>query len=177
MRYLSVNDILALYTRIFKELGGKIGLRDISLLKSAVNKPKASFGGVDLYDGVLLKAVVLCEAIIKNHPFVDGNKRVGVLALLEFLEINGYDTSKIPDDILYDIAVGFASGKLKREEAVKMIEPFLLSESYRAYVNRIVEETLELLVSEKCQKSPGWRFESSRARHTQIQVSLYNISP
>ena len=60
MRYLSVNDILALYTRIFKELGGKIGLRDISLLESAIDKPRASFGGVDLYEGGLLKAVVLC---------------------------------------------------------------------------------------------------------------------
>ncbi|NPA42048.1 MAG: type II toxin-antitoxin system death-on-curing family toxin [Aquificae bacterium] len=137
MRYLSVNDVLALYVSIFKKLGGRIGLRDISLLESAVDKPKASFSGLDLYEGVLVKAIVLCEAIIKNHPFVDGNKRVGVLALLEFLEIDGYDTSKIPDDVLYDIAMGFASGELKREEAVKMIEPFLLSESYTAYLNEL----------------------------------------
>lgn len=62
--------------------------------------------------------MVLCEAIIKNHSFIDGNKRAGVMAMITFLEINDYDTSKIPDDVLYDIAMGFAKGSLKREKAV-----------------------------------------------------------
>ncbi len=126
MKYLTLEEILDIWANIFgKE---KIsGLRDLSLLESAVNKPKLSLEGKDLYEGVLLKAVVLCEAIIRNHPFVDGNKRVGIIALLEFLEMNGYDTSHIPDDILFEIAMGFASGKLTKEEAVNMIRPFLLN--------------------------------------------------
>jgi len=145
MRYLSVAEVIDIWANIF----GKerlAGIRDYKLLESAVNKPKATFGGKDLYEGVLMKAVVLCEAIIKNHPFTDGNKRVGVLALLEFLEVNGYDTSKIPDDVLYNIAVGFASGKLKRKEAIRMLKPFLQIESYIAYVNAILEKTLSVYV-------------------------------
>lgn len=141
MRYLTVEDIIELYTRIFVHLGGRAGLRDIALLESALNQPKASFGGRDLYMGTVTKAVVLCEAIIRNHPFTDGNKRVGVLAMLRFLEINGYDTSGIPDDILYDIAVGFAEGSLKREDAVRMIIHFLPEVvKYRFYNERSCAE-------------------------------------
>ena len=125
MRYLTAEDIMELYTRIFVNLGGRIGLRDRALLESALNQPKATFGGQDLYEGIIAKAVVLCEAIIRNHPFTDGNKRVGVMAMLRFLEINGYDTSGIPDDILYNIAVGFAEGSLSREDAEGMLSHFL----------------------------------------------------
>ena len=125
MKYLTVRDVLELYSRIFVNLGGKVGIRDVALLESAVNRPKASFGGHDLYEGVITKAVILCEAIIKNHPYIDGNKRVGVMAMIRFLEVNDYDTSRIPDDVLYDIAMGFAKGSLKREEAVRMVERFL----------------------------------------------------
>ena len=133
MMYLTVEDALELYTRIFVNLGGRTGLRDKTLLESALNQPKASFGGQDLYEGVIAKAVVLCEAIIRNHPFTDGNKRVGVLAMLRFLEINGFDASGIPDNVLYNIAVGFAKGSLTREDALGMLSDFL-PEAVKDYV-------------------------------------------
>ncbi len=143
MRYLTSEDIMELYARIFVNLGGKIGLRDRALLESALNQPKASFGGHDLYEGVIAKAVVLCEAIIRNHPFTDGNKRVGILAMLRFLEINGYDTSRIPDDILYNIAVEFAEGSLRRENAVRILSHFLpeVIENY-IYSRRYITEVM-----------------------------------
>ena len=124
MKYLSVADILYIWASISGE-EALAGIRSYDLLESAVSKPKASFGGQDIYEGPVVKAVVLCEAIIKNHPFVDGNKRTGVIAMLTFLEINGYDTSSIPDDLLYDIAMGFAEGSLKREEVAGLLEHFL----------------------------------------------------
>ena len=151
MKYLSVADILDIWGNIFGR-EGLAGVRSYDLLESAVNKPKASFGGHDLYEGVITKAVILCEAIIKNHPFIDGNKRAGVMAMITFLEINDYDTSKIPDDVLYDIAMGFARGSLKREEAVRIIERFLFEHinDYISYVRGVLSEYTKTL---SCQKN------------------------
>ncbi len=163
MKYLTVEDVLELYSRIFINLGGRVGLRDVALLESAVNKPKASFGGHDLYEGVVVKAVVLCEAIIKNHPFIDGNKRVGIMAMLRFLEINGYDTSKIPDDVLYNIAVGFAKGSLDREEAASMLERFLFEhvEDYASYVEEVLSEYTKTLSCQKNVRNSEWVFSNA----------------
>ena len=154
MKYLSVADILDIWGNIFlKEV--RPGIRSYDLLESAVNKPKISFGGQDLYEGVITKAVVLCEAMIKNHPFIDGNKRTSVMAMLAFLESNGYDTSTIPDDVLYDIAVGFAENFLEREEVVSILKRFLLKHigNYAPYVEggfvRVYENAF---MSEKYQK-------------------------
>ena len=151
MKYLSIADILDIWGNIFGR-EGLAGVRSYDLLESAVNKPKASFGGHDLYEGTITKSVILCEAIIKNHPFIDGNKRVGVMAMLAFLERNGHNTSNIPDDVLYDIAMGFAKGSLEREEAISMIERFLLehAKDYISYVKRVLSEYTKTL---SCQKN------------------------
>ena len=127
MRYLSLAEILDVIANVFEEKE-VAGIRSWDLLESAIGKPKSSFGGVELYEGVLLKSLVLCEALIKNHPLLDGNKRTGVIAMLIFLEMNGHNTTRIPDDILYEVAVGFADGSLGREEAVELLKPFLIKD-------------------------------------------------
>ena len=124
MRYLSVAEALNVWANIFGEEAIP-GVRDFGLLEAAVEKPRTSFGGEEIYRDTVEKGVVLCEALIKNHPFVDGNKRTGVVAMLLFLNLNGYDTSYVPDDLLYDIATGFAEGYLKREQAVTELRRFL----------------------------------------------------
>ena len=126
MKYLNLADILYIWASILGE-ECLTGIRSYDLLESAVNKPKASFEGQELYKDDITKAVVLCEAIIRNHPFIDGNKRTGVIAMLTFLEINRYDTSGIPDNVLYDIAVGFAEGSLGREEVGSLLKNFLFA--------------------------------------------------
>ncbi len=91
MNYLYPKQIVYLHQRIVAVSGGSGGLRSKHLLESAVYRPQASFGGQDLYPDVFIKAAVLGHSLISNHPFVDGNKRVGFEAMRLTLRLNGYD--------------------------------------------------------------------------------------
>ena len=91
MHFLFPHQILFLHKRIIETSGGSYGVRDQGLLESAIYRPQASFGGQDLYPDLLAKAAALIHSLIKNHPFVDGNKRTGFEAMRLFLRINGKD--------------------------------------------------------------------------------------
>ncbi|MGD2164199.1 MAG: type II toxin-antitoxin system death-on-curing family toxin [Anaerolineae bacterium] len=78
-----------LHERLIQRIGGSSGLRDPGLLESAVARPQASFESEDLYPDLWTKAAALLHSLIKNHPFVDGNKRTAVTATGIFLELNG----------------------------------------------------------------------------------------
>ncbi len=86
MRYLSAEQVLFIHARVIDETGGAHDVRDIGLLQSAVARPKATFGGKDLYADVLSKAAALVESLARNHPFVDGNKRTAIISTGIFLE-------------------------------------------------------------------------------------------
>ena len=88
MRYLSSQNIIQIHFEIVEATGGSQGIRDVGLLKSAASRPRDSFGGKDLYPTIFLKASVLVHSLLLNHPFVDGNKRTAVAAMIEFLELN-----------------------------------------------------------------------------------------
>ena len=90
MRYLSKEQILLIHSLIIDETGGAHGVRDLHLVASLEYLPKQTFGGKELYSGLFIKAAVYLRNIIMNHPFVDGNKRTGMLAAAVFLENNGY---------------------------------------------------------------------------------------
>lgn len=90
MKYLTAEQILFLHARLVAETGGSHGVRDLSLLFSAVGRPQASFDDQDLYPDLFAKAGALMDSLIRNHPFLDGNKRTGVTAAALFLRINGY---------------------------------------------------------------------------------------
>ena len=90
MIYLTTQQVLFLHARLVAETGGSHGVRDINLLLSAVGRPQASFDDQDLYPDLFTKAAALMDSLIRNHPFVDGNKRTGILAAALFLRINGY---------------------------------------------------------------------------------------
>ena len=90
MIYLTTEQILFLHARLVAETGGAHGVRDISLLLSAVGRPQASFDDEDLYPDLFVKAAALMDSLINNHPFVDGNKRTGIAAAALFLHTNGY---------------------------------------------------------------------------------------
>lgn len=87
--YLAVEQILFIHMRLIAETGGGPGLRDLALLASAVARPRATFDGADLYPDLYSKAAALLDSLIRNHPFVDGNKRVGITAAGLFLRRNG----------------------------------------------------------------------------------------
>ncbi len=90
MKYLTPQQVLFIQSRLIAETGGQHGLRDLSLLESAVARPQATFDGVDLYPSLFEKAAALLDSLVNNHPFVDGNKRAGITAAGLFLSANGY---------------------------------------------------------------------------------------
>ena len=81
MRYLSLQEVLSLHSLMIAQSGGSSGLRDRGALESAVAQPEASFGGHELYPDLASKVGALGHSLIQNHPFVDGNKRVGHVAM------------------------------------------------------------------------------------------------
>lgn len=108
MNHLFPHQILYLHKRVLEVSGGSHGLRDMGMLESAVYRPQASFGGTDLYPDVFAKAAALGHSLIKNHPFVDGNKRTGFEAMRLFLRINGRDL-KASEKEKFDFVLKIAS--------------------------------------------------------------------
>lgn len=90
INYPDLAEIYYLHEKMIKIGKGRKGIRDFTLLHSAVERQKASFAGQDLYPTIWLKTAALIHSLIKNHPFNDGNKRTGYFAALRFLAINGY---------------------------------------------------------------------------------------
>lgn len=104
---LTKEQILMLHSELIKTTGGSDGIRDIGLLESALETPFQSYDGEELYPSIHAKAARLCYGLVKNHAMVDGNKRIGVHAMLVFLSVNGYEleyTQKELSDIILDVA-------------------------------------------------------------------------
>jgi death-on-curing protein len=87
--YLTAAQVLFIHARLLAETGGAGGIRDLHLLESALARPQATFDGQDLYPNLYTKAAALMASLVNNHPFVDGNKRVGITAAALFLARNG----------------------------------------------------------------------------------------
>jgi death on curing protein len=90
MIYLTAEQILFLHARLIEETGGGHGVRDINLILSAVARPQSSFDDQDLYPDIFTKAAALIDSLIRNHAFIDGNKRTGIAAAGLFLMRNNY---------------------------------------------------------------------------------------
>jgi death on curing protein len=90
MIYLTAEQVLFIHARLISETGGEHGVRDLSLLLSALARPQATFEGQDLYPDLFSKAAALLESLIGNHGFLDGNKRTAITSVGLFLRINGY---------------------------------------------------------------------------------------
>jgi death-on-curing protein len=109
MRYLALAEVVELHRRLLEATGGAPGIRDLRALESAIAQPKATFGGADLYPTLVEKAAALCLALVQNHPFVDGNKRVGHAAMETFLVLNGAEVDAQVGDqerVMLDLAAG-----------------------------------------------------------------------
>ena len=104
MKTLSKRQILMLHQQLVEQTGGSDGIRDEGLLDSALSAPFQSFDNTDVYPSLQQKAARLCFGLVKNHPFVDGNKRIGAHAMLVFLAVNGveltYTQAELSDIIL-----------------------------------------------------------------------------
>jgi death-on-curing protein len=92
-QYLNPEQVLFLHSRLIVETGGEHGIRDLGMLLSSVGRPQATFEGEELYTDLFAKAAALMESLVRNHPFVDGNKRTAITAVGLFLRMNGYRLS------------------------------------------------------------------------------------
>jgi death-on-curing protein len=121
-QFLSVDDVLALHEDTIAHDGGSPGIRDPGLLESAVLMPQQQFGGEYLHPGLAEQAAAYLFHIAQNHPFVDGNKRVGTLAALVFLSINGASRLPPPEELEAMVLEVAASKASKRDLTEWMIE-------------------------------------------------------
>ena len=112
-------QILMLHADLVSEFGGSHGLRDHALFESALDTPTASFGGQDLFPTVIEKSARLGFGLIANHPFVDGNKRVGIHAMLVQLALNGVEI---------EASLLVASGEMSFEQVVGWIKAHAVRE-------------------------------------------------
>ena len=115
MRYLTLNEVIDLHRQIIEQSGGSLGILDLNGLESALAQPYMTFGGEELYPTLVEKASAIGYSMIKNHPFVDGNKRTGHAAMEVFLVLNGYEIYASTDE-QEQVIVRMASGQMEREE-------------------------------------------------------------
>lgn len=120
MKVLSKRIILRLHADLIEAYGGTDGVRDEGLLDSAIHAPLQSFGGEELYPTLLEKAARLWYGLIKNHPFIDGNKRIGTHAMLVFLDIN-HETILYEDEDLINAALSVADGTMSYERLLQWL--------------------------------------------------------
>ena len=115
MNYFSNEQILKIHSSLITKTGGIDGIREYSLLDSSLKSIFQTFDGKELYPSILDKAAQLCYALIENHPFLDGNKRIGVHLMLIFLKINGIELNYTQEELI-DFGLKIASGKMKKDE-------------------------------------------------------------
>lgn len=100
MKFVSIEEAYAIHERMLKVGGGRRGIHDFAMLHSAVERPKAQFGGKSLYNTVWLMAAALLQSMVRNHPFEDANKRTAYYTTKRFLFKNGYVLQPQKKDVL-----------------------------------------------------------------------------
>ena len=110
MKTLTTNQILRLHTELIAQTGGYDGIRDEGMLESALLAPFQNFDGKDMYPSIQAKAARLGSGLIQNHPFIDGNKRIGTHSMLVFLALNGIELEHTQEELIETI-LSVASGK------------------------------------------------------------------
>ncbi|WP_152049289.1 type II toxin-antitoxin system death-on-curing family toxin [Tautonia marina] len=126
MRYLSLEEVIALHRMLIAQSGGSDGLRDPKTLDSAVAQPRMTFGGEDLYPTLIEKAAALGFSLVMNHAFIDGNKRIGHAAMEVFLALNGFEISASVDEqerVILDLAAGL----LKRDAFIEWLRTHVVA--------------------------------------------------
>ena len=113
--FLTLDDIIESHQNQIETYGGSPGIRDIGLLESAIAQPEASFDGQYLHADIFEMAAAYLYHLVMNHPFVDGNKRVGLEAALIFLEINNENLSA-SDEELVDLVLKTTAGQVGKRE-------------------------------------------------------------
>lgn len=114
---LTKEQVIKIHSALIAKTGGIDGIRDENLLESSLNSPFQSFDGVELYPSIMQKAAWIGYSLISNHPFIDGNKRIGIHIMLVFLSLNGIELNYAQEELI-DIGLKLAAGKMKAEELI-----------------------------------------------------------
>lgn len=124
MIILTVDEIILMHRKLIDKTGGLVGIRDMGMLESAVMNCNLTFGEEELYPSVLEKAARLAFSLCRNHPFVDGNKRTAVLAMLVELKINKINVAFTKSELI-SIGMGLADGSIDYKSLVDNIKKHL----------------------------------------------------
>ena len=128
--FLTLDEALAIHAHQIARYGGALGLRDKGLLESALATPAAVFAGESLHPSLAEQAAAYLFHLVRNHPFVDGNKRVGLACALVFLRLNG-TRIRTSDDELVDLVIGAAEGRLTKADVAVFLREHSKPDSRR----------------------------------------------
>ena len=123
-RYVTLKEVLELHRLLLDQSGGMAGVRDLGGLESALAQPQITFDGQALHPGLAEKAAALGFSLVCNHPFIDGNKRVGHAAMEIFLMLNGSELAAGVDE-QEQIILRLAAGSQTREEFTVWVQSHL----------------------------------------------------
>lgn len=124
-RYLTLEEVVELQRQVIEQAGSSHGMRDENLLDSAVAQPRMAFGGQELYPTTEEKAAALAYSLVMNHPFVDGNKRIGHAAMETFLVLNGHEINAGVDE-QEQVFLSLAAGALERAQFVEWVRTHMV---------------------------------------------------
>ena len=119
--FLTMEDVLMIHEEQIERFGGSLGLRDLGLLESALAQPSMSFEGVFVHADLFEMAAAYLFHLTSNHPFIDGNKRIGLASALVFLEINGCSITQGTDG-LYKLTMSVACGSSNKQEIAQVLK-------------------------------------------------------
>lgn len=131
IKFLSVDQVLFIHDQAVKRFGGSFGVRDLGLIESAIGRPQSSFGGQYLYENIFDMAAALLQSLLKNHPFVDGNKRTALTSAGIFLKKNGWNLINSHDE-----EVEFAVSVDNEHLSIDQISSWLKEHSKKASVHQ-----------------------------------------
>jgi death-on-curing protein len=134
---LSNEQVIRLHRKIIETSGGDAGIRDAALLESALVSPLQTFEGADLYPTTPEKIARITYSLVSNHPFVDGNKRIGTFVLILLLELNNIDIVFSDDEVIH-IGMSLATGEMNYDELLDILLKKIL---IRAKPSNWVSET------------------------------------
>ncbi|HNR30805.1 MAG TPA: type II toxin-antitoxin system death-on-curing family toxin [Candidatus Hydrogenedentes bacterium] len=126
--FLSLDEVLFFHREQIARYGGTEGVRDLGLLQSALAQPQAMLGGEYLHADTFEMAAAYLFHIVRNHPFVDANKRVGLEAALAFLELNGFSIV-VDQEALADMVLSVAEGRLDKAGIAEFLRAHAARES------------------------------------------------
>jgi death-on-curing protein len=121
MEFIDIENILLFHKKIVSKTGGSDGVRDLGLIESALNRGFMTFDGRDLYESIEMKISVISHGLIRNHGFIDGNKRIGVAVMILLLKLNDIEIRYSQQELI-DLGLGVAEGKLNENHILEWIE-------------------------------------------------------